>query len=234
MWSLSVEEQFYIGIPCLAMLGRRTLIGVSIVVLVVAYGVIVHYALGFDPKVWFSGQWTNSFVQFQFFAGGMLLALFLRGRRPDWHVAVRIGLFALAVGLWLVAFKAFGIKADNPQSTVLQSLAGWPLVLGGAALMLLSLLGASPRFLPGPLIYLGRISYGLYMVHIFFYWLVYDKFRPWLTQVTESAGIAGWRDNIGQLIAFGATVLLAALLYRFYETPFLRLKRRFTVVPSRD
>ncbi|SFK46712.1 acyltransferase [Caulobacter sp. UNC279MFTsu5.1] len=234
MWSLSVEEQFYIAIPFLAMLGRRTLIGVNLAVLAVAYGVIVHYARGFTPTAWFSGQWTNSFVQFQFFAGGMLLALLLRGWRPNWPIVVRIALFACAVGLWLVAYTVFGIKADNPQSTVLESLAGWPLVLGGAALMLVSLLGTPRRFLPAPLIYLGRISYGLYLTHIFFFWLVYDKFRPWLTQVTESAGIAGWRDNIGQLIAFVATVCLASLLYRFYETPFLRLKRRFTLVPSRD
>ena len=216
------------------MLGRRTLISVNIAVLIVAYGTIVYYAQGFTPTSWFSGQWTNSLVQFQFFAGGMLLALFLRGRQPDWHIAIRIGLFAFAIGLWLVAFTVFGIKADNPGSTVLQSLAGWPLVLGGAALMLVSLLGAPRRFLPGPLIYLGRISFGLYLTHIFFYWLVYDKYRPWLTQVTESAGVAGWRDNIGQLIAFVATVFLASLLYRFYETPFLRLKGRFTFVPSRD
>jgi peptidoglycan/LPS O-acetylase OafA/YrhL len=234
MWSLSVEEQFYIAIPFLAMLGRRTLIGVNVAVLAVAYAVIVHYASGFPPGGGFSGQWTNSFVQFQFFAGGMLLALFLRGRTPDWPVPVRIGLFALAVGLWLVAYMVCGIKADWPTSTVGQSLAGWPLVLAGAALMLVSLLGTPRRFLPGPLIYLGRISYGLYLVHIFFYWLVYDKFRPWLTQVTEAAGLAGWRDNLGQLLAFAATVLVASLLYRYYEMPFLRLKRRFTFVPSRD
>jgi peptidoglycan/LPS O-acetylase OafA/YrhL len=234
MWSLSVEEQFYIAIPFLAMLGRRTLIGVNIAVLAFAYGVTVHYARGFPPGGAFSGQWTNSFVQFQFFAGGMLLALMLRGRRPDWPIAVRIGLFALAVGLWLVAYTVCGIKADWPSSTVLQSLAGWPLVLAGAALMLVSLLGTPRRFLPAPLIYLGRISYGLYLTHIFFYWLVYDQFRSWLIEVTAKAGIIGWRDTIGQLIAFSATVLVASLLYRFYETPFLRLKRRFTVAPSRD
>jgi peptidoglycan/LPS O-acetylase OafA/YrhL len=234
MWSLSVEEQFYIAIPFLAMLGRRAIVAVNIAVLIVAYGVIINYARNFPPGGAFSGQWTNSFVQFQFFAGGMLLALFLKGRRPDWHIAARIALFGSAVGLWLVAYTVCGIKADWPTSTVIQSLAGWPLLLTGAALMLVSLLGTPRRFLPGPLIYLGRISYGLYMVHIFFYWLVYDKYRPWLSQVAEGAGLAEWQNSIGQLIAFAASVATASLLYHFYERPFLRLKKRFTFVPSRD
>jgi peptidoglycan/LPS O-acetylase OafA/YrhL len=234
MWSLSVEEQFYIAIPFLAMLGRRALVIVNIAALVVAYAVIAWYAQGFPPKPAFSGQWTNSFVQFQFFAGGMLLSLYLRGRRPDWHIAVRIAVFAGAVGLWMVAFKVFGIKADLPQASVAESLAGWPLVLIGSMLMLVSLLGTPARYLPGPLIYLGRISYGMYLIHIFFFWIVYDKARPWLTKATADAGIGGWRDNLGMAIAFLATVAVASLLYRYFETPFLRLKRRYTTVPSRD
>jgi peptidoglycan/LPS O-acetylase OafA/YrhL len=234
MWSLSVEEQFYIIIPFLALLGRRALIAVNIAVLAISYGVIVYYANGFTAASNFSGQWTNSFVQFQFFAGGMLLALFLRGRQPDWHIATRLSLIAVAVASWLVAFMVFGIKADLPRSTVAESLAGWPLVLAGAALMLIGMLGMPRRFLPRPLIYLGRISYGLYLIHIFFFWLVYYKLKPWLIHVTEAAGMGPWRDTVGALIAFAATVFFASLLYRVVETPFLRLKRRFTSVPSRD
>lgn len=234
MWSLSVEEQFYIAMPFLALLGRRALIVVNIAVLVVSYGVIVYYARGFTPTSGFSGQWTNSFVQFQFFAGGMLLALFLRGRQPDLHIAARVGLLAVAVAAWLVAFLVFGIKADYPRSGVAQSLAGWPLVLAGAVLMLVSLLGTPRRFLPGPLIYLGRISYGLYLIHIFFFWLVYDKFKPWLAHATDAMAMSAWRDHIGMAIAFAASVLFAALLYHTVEKPFLRLKRRFTLVRSRD
>jgi len=234
MWSLSVEEQFYIVIPCLAMLGRRALVAVNVAVLALSYAVIVHYARGFTPTSGFSGQWTNSFVHFQFFAGGMLLALVLRGRQPDWPVATRCAVLALAVAAWLVASAVFGIKADLPRSTVAESLAGWPLVLAGATLMLVGMLGMPRRFLPAPLIYLGRISYGLYLTHIFFFWLVYDKFKGELTQACDAIGLGAWRDTVGALIAFAGTVLLASLLYRTVETPFLRLKRRFTFVPSRD
>jgi peptidoglycan/LPS O-acetylase OafA/YrhL len=74
----------------------------------------------------------------------------------------------------------------------------------------------------------------MYLIHIFFFWLVYDKFKPWLTHVCDTAGLGGWRDTVGELLAFGATVAVASLLYRTVEMPFLRLKRRFTFVLSRD
>ncbi|WP_395407293.1 acyltransferase family protein [Pseudoduganella sp. UC29_106] len=215
------------------MLGRRALIAVNLAVLALSYVVVIYYAQGFTTASYFSGQWTNSFVQFQFFAGGMLLALVLRGRQPEWHIAGRAGLFAVAVAAWLVAYTVFDIKADNPQATVGQSLAGWPLVLAGAALMLIALLGTPRRFLPAPLIYLGRISYGLYLIHIFFFWLVYDKCKPWLTHIAKAAGVGTWQDAIGALIAFAASVFFASVLYHSVEAPFLRLKRRFTIVHSR-
>jgi peptidoglycan/LPS O-acetylase OafA/YrhL len=83
-------------------------------------------------------------------------------------------------------------------------------------------------------VYLGRISYGMYLIHIIFFWIMFAKVRPWMTQITADADVLGWRDNIGMALAFAATVIIASLLCRCFETPFLKLKRRFTAVPSRD
>ena len=232
MWSLSVEEQFYIAIPFLAMLGRRPLIWINLALIALSYCVIAYYARHITPG--FSGQWTNSFVQFQFIAAGMLAALLLRGRVPDWPLTMRIGGLVAAVALWLIAFTMFGIKADDPRSTVGQCFVGWPLVLAGAGLFLVSLLGTPNRFLPRPFIYLGRISYGLYLIHIFFFYMVFVVWRPWLTQVMEGAGIGPWRDTIAPILAFALTVSLASLSYHWFELPFLRLKRKFSFVPARD
>ena len=234
LWSLSVEEQFYVAIPLLAVLNRRHLVTVNIAVLIVAYAVIAYYASRFTPSEPFSGQWTNSFVQFQSFAGGMLLSLGLRGRQPEWSWPVRVVLFAVAIGMWLIAYSVFGITSYDAHSSVAHQLAGWPLVLGGAVLMLVSVLGTPTRYVPGALVYLGRISYGMYLIHIIFFWIVFAKAKPWMTQAATSAGVPGWRDNIGMALAFTATVIVASLLYRYFEMPFLRLKRRFTFVPSRD
>ena len=232
MWSLSVEEQFYIAIPFIMMLGRRALIAFNLALIAVSYCVIAYYAQHVTPG--FSGEWTNSFVQFQFFSGGMLTSLLLRGRVPELHPAVRIIGAGIATGSWLIAFTVFEIKADDPRATVAQSLAGWPLVLAGTTLFLLSLLGTPARFLPRPLVYLGRISYGLYLVHIFFFYMVFIVWRPWLTQALQQCGLGGWQEVIAPLIAFALTVLLASLSYHGFERPFLHLKQRFTFISSRD
>jgi peptidoglycan/LPS O-acetylase OafA/YrhL len=67
-----------------------------------------------------------------------------------------------------------------------------------------------------PLVYLGRISYGLYMFHT--------------TVITACVALLGWW---GAPVSGVVTVALAAASYRWFEAPFLRLKaRRFTRVLS--
>src|SRR5271170_4600083 len=45
----------------------------------------------------------NSLVQFQFFAGGCILALVLRDRAMAWSGPVRFLLFFSGIGLWCIA-----------------------------------------------------------------------------------------------------------------------------------
>ena len=70
------------------------------------------------------------------------------------------------------------------------------------------------------LVYLGRISYGLYVFHLFALALV-------TKQVVFPLGFEG-----RLLLSFLLTVLLAAVSYRVLEQPFLRLKKRFSYGPA--
>ena len=73
-----------------------------------------------------------------------------------------------------------------------------------------------------PLVWLGRISYGLYMTHELGLWAA-----------RRLAGRSWASDLPTSLVALGLTVALASGSYYGLERPFLRLKRRWTRVPSR-
>ena len=160
LWSISVEEQFYIVIPVLAAFaGRKAVIIVSWLLLAIAYVTVVLYAL--DPSPGDKGEWTNSFVQFQFFSAGTLLAILLKGRLVKLSMPLRFAGFALAFGCWFMALIRFDVKSWEPHPTPTGALIGWLLVLAGTVLFFLCTLGTPARFVPAWLSYLGRISYGL-------------------------------------------------------------------------
>jgi peptidoglycan/LPS O-acetylase OafA/YrhL len=231
---VSIEEQLYILLPLILFsTGRKGAVVFSILSILVAYITIVYYA--HRPTGGFSGQWTNSFVQFQFFAAGILLSIFLRGRSPKWSAVARGCLFIAGIGCWLIASMVCEVTADAPHlNTVAQSVTGWFLILVGVTSMFLSLYGASSKYMPSAFVYLGRISYGMYIFHITIYWIVYNIFKNELAEFSKVLGLADWRNTIGFVIAFIATVLLASLSYHYFEKPFLRLKGRYALIPSRD
>ncbi|WP_143307334.1 acyltransferase family protein [Chitinophaga vietnamensis] len=234
LWSVSVEEQLYILLPLIIYFtGKRGLKIASFLAMVVSYITIIYYAQ--RPTEGFSGQWTNSFVQFQFFAAGILTAVYLKGRQPAWNFATRILLFVLGYACWLTASMVCEVNADSPHlATVAQSMSGWFLILLGVMSFFFSFFGSSPKRMPSGLAYLGRISYGMYVVHITIYWIVYNIFKTELSTFSHQIGLQEWKNEIGQLIAFLLTASIAFLSYNYFEKPFLRLKKRFTFVPSRD
>lgn len=234
LWSVSVEEQLYILLPLVIFFsGKKGLKIFSFVALILAYVAIIYYAK--RPTEGFSGQWTNSFVQFQFFAAGILLSVYLNGWQPKWNGAIRYLLFLAGYACWLLASIVCEVNADAPHlATTVQSFSGWLLMLAGVICFFLSLYGAPARFMPKVLVYLGRISYGMYVFHITMYWVVFRIFKDQLASVTIKLVLKDWKDEVGILAAFLATVVLAVLSYYLLEKPFLRMKKRFTLVPSRD
>jgi peptidoglycan/LPS O-acetylase OafA/YrhL len=232
LWSISVEEQFYLAVPFLMRMGSRALVIACSVCLAVAYLTIAYYApLSTTGR---GGLWTNSLMQFQFFAAGILLAIFLKGRVPQWHPLLRVVGIAAAVTCWVIAGAVFGVRADDPHTTLGGALAGWLLVMAGVLLLFFSLLGTPARFLPAPLVYLGRISFGLYVFHITMYWFVYHVWKDAIIGYLTRIHLEGWYVQIGFMLAFAMTVTIAAASYHFFERPFLRLKERFTYIASSD
>ena len=234
LWSISVEEQFYILIPLIAAYGGRPVMKlVAFLFIGIAYLFLIYY--GLHPTTGFSSEWTNSFVHFQFFSAGILLSLYLKGRQPRLPLVVRFFMALAALGCWLVASIVCGIHANGPHlSNVFEAVLGWLLILLGVILFFLSLLGIAAGFLPRLLVYLGRISYGLYMFHALLFYLVYNTCKDEMTQLSRVLHLYEWRNSVSAAIALVFTIIIAMLSYHFFEQPFLRLKKRFTFVYSRD
>jgi len=172
--------------------------------------------------------WTNSLVQFEMFAAGAALAAFLRGRSPCFRAWMRLSLAALSVIMWFASTYWFRAKYVGPASSGPSLVIGWLFIASGCATALLSVLGTT-RGCPSLLVYLGRISFGLYVFHLLAIQIV--------AQIEKHIfAVPGW-DGAGHIFGVAASLLLtifmAALSYRFLETPFLRLKERFTVIASR-
>jgi peptidoglycan/LPS O-acetylase OafA/YrhL len=95
----------------------------------------------------------------------------------------------------------------------------------------------SQRWIPPWIVYLGTISFGLYVFHETAFFIVDEVQKHTGTFVpslqTWPLRHAGFALAINKIVALCVTILFATLSYRFWESPFLRLKKRFTWIQSR-
>jgi peptidoglycan/LPS O-acetylase OafA/YrhL len=123
---------------------------------------------------------------------------------------------------------------------VTDSLGSWLLVGSyalaslGSVFLLLAFLGLSPGQLPRWAIYLGRISFGLYVYHQF----AIDIARYVSPEIQRKFNTSSYAPrallNVGLTLGLplALTVLMAAISYRYFETPFLKMKKRHAVIES--
>jgi peptidoglycan/LPS O-acetylase OafA/YrhL len=220
LWSVSIEEQFYITWPTIVR--RVSEFGMLIVaggLLVIATASRVYLGL---HRVGESDVWCNTFVQLDPIAIGIIMAVLFKGEIPKFSRLARTVLLVAGITGLALGALFFGIKND-PLTTV-RIVFGYPSVAIGGALLLLSTLrnqSRSNRFL----VYLGRISYGLYVFHVLGL-LISDHVVS-----DQAANLGRYALRVG--VALAATIAMSAISYRWLETPFLSLKQRFTHVLSR-
>jgi peptidoglycan/LPS O-acetylase OafA/YrhL len=222
LWSLSVEEQFYLFIPGLARLGGETALRwAAVVAILSAYVAIVLLVARQEPEL---AIWQNSFVQFQFFGIGILLALYLRAHIWQASLLARVSLLAAGAGGFVVAAPL--LLADPGHWRVLLVSCGYALAMLACTAIFL-VFHRVPLSMPAPLLYLGRISYGLYVFHPFGLGLCLYLPFWYLKRPFNGAQLL-----LAMLAAFAMTVALAALSYHFFELPILRFKERFAFIKS--
>jgi peptidoglycan/LPS O-acetylase OafA/YrhL len=226
LWSISVEEQFYLFAPWVVKyLSRKFLYAFCVGLVLIANWRL--YCLGAE-RANSLRIWADSLVQFECFAAGLLLCLLLRGTIPRIATWQRVTLLAGGCLCWFFAsYKLqvpFGVYVGNQGS--LRLISGYALGSLGAIMILIGFLGLGSKRLPAWAVHLGRISFGLYVFHELAAGLVFKAFS-----YSRLGHAALFVLKIGT--TFIVTFIFATISYRFFETPFLRLKKRHEVIESR-
>jgi peptidoglycan/LPS O-acetylase OafA/YrhL len=230
LWSISVEEQFYILWPGMVKIAGRmrpglvALPGACIPLALAAIVIMVQRPQ--HPEV---TVWLNSFVQFQFFALGATFAFALRGKVPRLSRRTRTTFWIGGTVAWILASGACRVKAPNAGVGPLRMWVGYELIALGCALFFFAALGMAAKRVPKWASYLGKISYGLYVFH---------GIALLITTAVRKTAEHGAGDPLlayaaDRALALVLTILLAVLSYKYLETPFLKMKDRFAVIQSR-
>jgi peptidoglycan/LPS O-acetylase OafA/YrhL len=223
LWSISIEEQFYLIWPPIIKFGGERLAFIASLVFIVFAAVWLWV---FSPKGWL--LWYDTPVQFLFFAAGAIIALLTRGRTTDDVNGMTRGGLLVAGVLLLLLTAHFGyvgtefVPGVTRQSLYIKYAGG----LAGCAAIFWAALGISN--MPRAFIYLGKISYGLYVFH-----LGMLQLSLWITSPLGLAPQSAVRMFIVDSVALLLSMFFAHFSYQYFERPFMKLKERFAVIQSR-
>ena len=235
LWSLCVEEQFYLLWPWVVFLirDRRKLIWICSGAVVL--GPLLRVLLQAYAPAWMvAGELLYRFTPAQADAlllGGLLALLWRGPARKTVLLCARFLAVAgsLALFWYLVAIVgSWRIYAGQYPS--------WMFTGGlmfadfySAALLVCALEpgGWVNQMLRNRMLrWMGRLSYGAYIFHDLLHGLYVHLVVRW------GGERFGWdsteREFVVAALALPATLLLASLSFRFFETPFLNLKDRWT------
>lgn len=226
-WSLCVEEQFYLVWPWVVFWVKDRVrllwccVAVWVVVLVARVCLMAFLPAQYPVE---DLLYKATPLRADALLLGGALALLMRGGYKDATLAVS-KVVGLVLGIVVAVYWVMHRHSAFPS---------WQLTWGTSVIDVLCFAVIACALAPGNVVYrvgnvqglrwLGKISYGLYVFHDIphrYYFLL----AVWLGQ--RSALVGGHVPQVTALIAFAGTVLLAWMSFRFFETPFLRMKERW-------
>ena len=212
VWSLAIEEQFYLTFPLLVRKVDPRRLGywlAGLATVAIATRVITVLALPSYDRL----QYQFTLCRLDAIAAGAAVALLVRSREVPRRLLDAV----------LLATLAIAVVTELDRTTLFGRTAGYSVVaLGFAALVLRVLGGRGARWTTplrfGPLCYLGKLCFGLYLLH-----------RPADTLVVTALHRVGIpaANIVWVPVKIAVAVGLASLSWFALEKPFLRFKRLF-------
>jgi peptidoglycan/LPS O-acetylase OafA/YrhL len=215
-WSLAVQEQFYLLWPVIVLtLPRRWFLPVMAAFIV--FGLIFRFwCIATEAST--LTRWVTLFGCVDSFAVGALIAYMKQARLLErMRFLSPTALFAMPLGAFGCFFLGRALMT-LPENNLFLALTETVDAVFLAWALVAALVGGTGRYIRllswSPLVYLGRISYGIYVYHVFVIVLI----SPLLVRhgVTV-AHFALLRTGI----FFVLTVAVASLSWHYVEQPFL-------------
>jgi peptidoglycan/LPS O-acetylase OafA/YrhL len=231
LWSLCVEEQFYLFFPFFIFFVKRKMIPYFLIA-----GIVVSVAGRFIGTYSYnnSASYTLMPLCLDSLFGGVMLAYlktFHAGRlaaffKKTWLVAGAIA--TATIGILFLCYKQNEV-AIYTGFRFLGSMLGFLLI--GYSVMI-RYTGIMRRFLENRFIaMLGKISYGIYLLHPFIEKLYYkyaDQNAVRIFLVDLQLPVVSNRYVIDFLFLFLATISISYLSFQLVEKRFLKLKQLFS------
>jgi peptidoglycan/LPS O-acetylase OafA/YrhL len=219
-WSLCIEEHFYFTWPFFIFLLPRRALSWILPVFFFTLPAIRYW--GLHHAFTFKQLYTETQFHLDGLVAGSFVALLISQNviRPRMMSWMGWASFALGIG---TAFLGFWPNWD--LTTGNNVVLGFTSLAVGFAGLLLLLLHGEPSLLVKvfslrPLRYIGRISYGIYLLQ---YGIISLLNRIPFDRVLGEAATS-WMLVVP--LRIGCVIGLAALSYRFFESPILRMKDR--------
>jgi peptidoglycan/LPS O-acetylase OafA/YrhL len=211
LWSLSVEEMFYIFFPLVCRTLTRAKLLIPLLLFFVVLGPIGRTVLSRGSEVWQEYSYLGGMDAI---AIGCLTAILLNTRRLSKRRAQIFAIFGAATLIVLLGCSTYVDRLGLGRSGLDMSL----LALGSAILIAASAATQwrSPRIL-GPLLRIGRRSYEVYLTHMF---VVFAFFGIFVSEGSPLHAVP--MLFIAVIIVAG---LLGELVARFYSEPMNRMLR---------
>lgn len=217
VWSLAIEEQFYLTFPWIVRMFSRRGLTIVLVAMMVIAPIIRFITMEMWPdheRV----QYLFTLCRIDTIAIGCLLAVIIRTVDVDkWREHAKF----IAVGL-LPSIVVLAIASRLDRRSDFDRVFGYTIVaIGCAAIVSLVILSRDQRstfpLRMKWLTYLGKLCFGLYLLH-----------RPADTIVTAIAHRLNFDRELWLLIPkIGVAIAFASISWRFIERPFLKLKSKF-------
>jgi peptidoglycan/LPS O-acetylase OafA/YrhL len=224
LWSLAVEEHYYIVWPSIA----RKLRPMHLAALALAICILVPVAraLSFHYGHFQGGEWYTWFAA-DGLAAGSLLALVLRTEISRRQATMGVAVLLSTAPILLIAGAPFGMLSRQTMLGAGLQLSLINIFFAGVLLLFLVLGSGSRKWMvnSSALQFFGYISYGLYLIHPLafrIYSRITAKFYPSLQPAVGYFSLILLRF----LIVSAAAVGLAYLSRKYYEDWFLQLKNR--------